>query len=335
MKKLSLTVLFMCILLLSSCSNDKSNENRQVTAKYNFESTTAVSDYEKYSKDIEADVALLNYKRVPIKNDKPLIYSSKDNSYYIHISNKSIESVNCTIFAYFNKRLIPINVNHSGEAKYYNCSLGKGEDLLLPISMNLKGIAWDNPERIYICTACTAATGIENLKFTNSVMWGYSTVFCCSAIFKSESPNDKKPVESNEFFENGIESKYVNKGLYSNQDMVVGLSFGDKIDPENDLEMHSYLKVKKDNDLYLRCQLKPNSGLCSVIVFIDNIPVKAFNNKYFASFNQGKENAYSFLINSSLITKGEHTMYAVSFYDDNPDNNSYMQVTNFTLIEVE
>lgn len=341
MKKIILSVLLLVGLLCSCASPNSGNENN-TEGKYDFGKADTDSQTEQDSddKNIYGTVRLLNSDQIPLKFDKTVTYSSKQDEYYMSIVNKNSEPVDCTVFVYFKKRLVPISVDGAGERDYYCISVKENESMILPVNINLDGIACKNDQTAYVCAVFTAKKDLEKLK-AKDIVFGYGSMSMDMLNFKSKSEG-KQPAESNQFTHNGIEADCINGGRESRNGKYYGLSFGDKISADERFECTSHLKQSRNDALYLRCQAKLGIGDTCALILIDGKPVKAFDGKYFAAFNQGGQNAFSFLIDKGVISPGEHLASAVEFHDDESkyEDSAWkdcrtMEDTGLTLIDVD
>ncbi len=343
MKKIIIAVLLI-VCLTCSCTPQKGNntaDEGDKAGKYDFADKNTDSQSDEDSKDIRGSVLLLNEKRMPLKYNKTVEYSSKDYKYYLSLGNKNSEAVNCTVFVYFKKRLIPISVDGGAENDWYITSMQENEQKILPININLDGVVGSDSQTAYICAVFTATRDLEKLNAEN-IVFGYSTMTMDMLNFKSKSAPRKQSAESDQFTDDGTEAECINGGELSQKGLYYGLSFGEKILPDKKFECTSYLKTSQNDTIYLRCQAALNRGDTTGLILVDGKPVKAFGKKYFAAFNQGKQNAFSFPIDKGVIPAGQHLCCAVEFYNDetkyeDPVEKDLRSVSDAgcTLIDVE
>lgn len=315
-KRLLSAALALLLLSLAGCGSggqgNAPNYNWSQNATQNAEQSGSVSDGVR-----KCELRLLDDSRKPVSNKNVLVFEKEPKSYYIRIANLNEVDVDCTVFAYQEEAFIPLSIEGGEPADYYVTRLAKKETVMLPVTFHPKELPSDQPAVFLLGCALADTNRVEIMRSMTAPAVNISNVFTQSLQMQAADKAAEVHEKTEDVDRNGIRSEYINDGTpLEERDplMSAGLSFGEKLDASTLFSIRP--QVQDTEELYLRAQSYVGVGKCTAVVFVDNVPVKAFDGKTFASHSRKEMEAYSFPIDKSVLPKGEHTLYGICFYDD-------------------
>lgn len=263
------------------------------------------------------DLRLLDSSKKPVSDKNALAFEKEPKSYYIRIVNHNEVDVDCTVFAYQEESFIPLSIEGGEPADYYVTRLAQKETVMLPVTFHPKELPSDQPAVFLLGCALADANRIEIMRNTAEPAWNIGHVFTIPLRMQAADTAAEVHEKAEDIVRNGIRSEYINDGTPLEErdpSISAGLSFGEKLDASRLFSIRP--QVQDTEELYLRAQSYVGVGKCTAVVFVDNVPVKAFGGKTFASYSREEMEAYSFPIDKNVLSKGEHTLYGICFYDD-------------------